>query len=240
VIAGQIDRETWEQPGFTVGEHTNSPPQPWPRAQYVAIHYTAGSQLPDSYEGVLAHIQNSQRSYVNTRGYSYGYNWAVDRSGRVWEIRGADFCCAANGNSRTNSDGPAIVCYVNGTDPANLLMTGAIRKIISTCSTAAGRLLPAVKHSDLRPTQCPGAGLAHQVDIGLFDPENDKMNRYIAIPPAQYRNPHRGSFYVHDGTVRYATSPDVDYARSQNFPELELSVGQYELMYRNVFGTLPA
>jgi len=236
MIAGQIDREVWEQPGFTVGAHTSSPPQPWADCAYVAIHYTAATILPDSYDGVLAKLQQSQKSYVLNRGYSYGYNWVVDRAGRVWEVRGADYMCAANGNTTTNRGGPAICCYVNGTDPANLAMTEAIRKIIATCSTAAGRNLQAVKHSELRPTACPGAGLSAQVDAGIFNPKDIALNCYIATPPPKYRKPHRGSFYVCDGAVRYATTPDVEYAAKNNIPQLELDEQQYELVYRNVYG----
>lgn len=240
MIVGAIPREVWEEPGYTIAEHTSSGPQPWRVAQYVALHYTAREETPADYEGVKQHIRNSQRYYCDQRGYSLGYNWTVDRTGRIWEIRGADYECAANGNSTTNRGGPAILCLVNGNDGANAPMIAAVRRIIATCGTAAGHVLDVVPHSALRPTLCPGTGLTAQIADGTFtNPMEQQMVEYIATPPARYRNPHRGAFYVCGGAVRYCTTPDTEYAAKHGIEKLELSDDQYANLYRNVFGEQP-
>jgi hypothetical protein len=43
VLHDMIGRAVWEEPGWRVGAHTNSGPQPWNRAEYVVIHYTAAA-----------------------------------------------------------------------------------------------------------------------------------------------------------------------------------------------------
>ena len=180
-----ISRTTWEEPGWTIGEHTDSGPQPWSRALYVVIHYTAAPHTPEEYENVLQRLRSSQRSYVTNRGYSYGYNWQVDRMGRIWQIRGDEYKCAANGNSTTNSRGPAILCLVNGAEPANQPMIDGVRQVIDHCERQAGRQLQIVGHRDVRATQCPGAGLYQQVQDGTFRSEGEDMTPLI-VPKRVY------------------------------------------------------
>lgn len=240
MIAGQIDRERWEEPRYTIGAHTRSGPQQWTECEYVAIHYTAAETTPAKFDAVRLKLQASQRDYVLNRGYSLGYNWAVDRLGTIWEIRGADYQCAANGNTDTNKRGPAVLCLVNAGAPANDRMIEAVRLVIGTVSTAAGRIVPAVPHSALRPTQCPGAGLSAQIAAGVFEIGQPPMNQYLATPPPKYRTPHRGSFIVAGAAVRYATTTDAEWCAANGVPKVELNDEQYENLYRNVFGALPA
>ena len=173
-VPGSIPRETWEEPGWRIGEHTDVGPQDFGRCEYVAIHYTAAPSTPDQLTAVRDKLRSSQRSYVETRGYSYGYNWVVDREGRIWEVRGDDYRCAANGNTDSNSRGPAICCYVNGADPANEQMVEAVRRIVAYCQEKAGRTLRVIGHRDVRATACPGAGLYSQVQDGTFVPRPEQ------------------------------------------------------------------
>lgn len=77
------------------------------------------------------------------------------------------------------------------------------------------------------------------VNAGRPDLEERSMPAYIATPPPEYRNPHRGSFLCIGASVRYCTTPDVQWALNNNVQKIELDADQYALLYRNVFGVLP-
>lgn len=211
VLHDMIGRAVWEEPGWRVGAHTNSGPQPWNRAEYVVIHYTAAAGTPEDYDGVLAKLRQSQRSYVTSRGYSYGYNWEVDRAGRIWEIRGDDYMCAANGNTDSNSRGPAILCLVNGAEPANQAMIDSVRRVVAYCEQRAGRTLRVVGHRDVRATACPGAGLYAQVQNGTFRPQpipplTPEMTMRLVDPPQRLLDT-RQTRQPKDGETIYVQIP---------------------------------
>jgi N-acetylmuramoyl-L-alanine amidase len=174
-----LKRGVWEQPGMRIGEHTNSGPQELTAADYLVIHYTGAPSTPERYDDVVAFLQRTQREYVATRGYSIGYNWVVDRTDRIWEARGIDYRCAANGNTETNRRGPAILCMVNGDEPAGPLMIEAVRTVVDFCQTQAGRPLNIVGHRDVRATSCPGDGLYQQIQTGVFKPLEDTMQPLV-------------------------------------------------------------
>jgi len=199
MVPGMIAREIWEEPGWRIGEHTNSRPQPWDMAEYIVIHYTAAPKTAENYDEVLRRLQQSQRSYAENRGYSYGYNWMCDRQGRVWEIRGDDYRCAANGNTESNSKGPAILCLVNGAEAANWEMTQAVRRVVDHCQHRAGAPLKIVCHSDVRATQCPGDGLRAQVRNDTFRPIQQELEMQIVNPPIRLLDTRQTSQRLKDG-----------------------------------------
>lgn len=176
MIPDLIPRTDWEEPGWTVAEHTNAGPHPFNRTTGVVIHYTGASSTPENEATVRGYIRSIQRDYAKNRGYSIGYNWVVDRQGRVWEARGDGYKCAANGNSVTNNN-PAILCLVNGSSPANEPMTEAIRDVVNHCQQMAGDELTILGHRDVRATACPGNGLYDQVLNDDFKP------RWEQLPP---------------------------------------------------------
>ena len=139
------------------------------------IHYTADDDLVDGDPGESAdqlddYLRAIQRSYLTSRGYSIGYNWAVDWLGGVWELRGFDIRTAANKghNGHTNT----ILVLVDGADPATHLAIGAVRAIIAESQRRTGRTHRIVGHGQLSgaATQCPGLGLRVQIAAGLFNP----------------------------------------------------------------------
>lgn len=197
MIPDLLRRAVWEQPGYTVAQHTDAGPQPFDRAQYVVIHYTAAGRTPEDSAGVRNYIASIQRDYADNRGYSIGYNWVVDRAGRIWEARGDDHRCAANGGSESNTKGPAVLCLVNGDDLANQAMIAAVRTVVAHCEAKAGRLLTVVGHRDVRSTSCPGAGLYGQVKAGTFRPvpelpQEDEMQP-LTVPRRVYDSRNVGA-----------------------------------------------
>lgn len=180
-------RTEWERPGWRVAEHTGSGPVDWTRVRGVTIHYTAASSTPFGGGEFANYLANIQHDYVANRGYSIGYNWAADRNGETWEARGQDFRCAANGTTVSNIERVAVLCVVNGADPASPAMVEAVRSLVAMCCVLAGRDLVVDGHRDIKATACPGRGLYAQVQFGAFYPQPDsppptaKHGRHIVI-----------------------------------------------------------
>lgn len=185
-------------------------------------HYTAAKNLPDGDAGenipaVLRFMQQMQSAYRRMRGYSLGYNFAVDWLGGVWEIRGWDYRCAANNgdlgfykNINLNRNTFAVLFLVDGADRLTALQAASGRAILAEGkrrSLAAGGtwkhdgLLP---HSESDSTACPGDGIRRDIAEGLLslfhkpvaaatvftdyeDPEGDDMAPYM-WQPAEYVN----------------------------------------------------
>jgi len=176
-----MPREVWEEPGYTVAEHTNSRPVNWALVRQVVIHYTADKRAnPDTAQ----YLRNMQRSYVNNRGYSLGYNVAVDQQGLSWEIRGVDYRPAAN--VEVNNTTYTILALVNWQDACNGVMVDSIRDIVQWARQQAGRRLEIVGHRDVGSTRCPGDGIYNQITGNVFEPTEDLDMRIINPPVRAY------------------------------------------------------
>lgn len=174
-------REVWEEAGYTVGEHTNSKPVNWALVRQLVIHYTADKKAnPDTAQ----YLRNMQRSYVNNRGYSLGYNVAVDQQGVSWEIRGTDYRPAAN--IEVNNTTFTILALVDWQNPCNPAMVDTIRRIVAWARQQAGQDLPVVGHRDVGSTRCPGDGIYNQIQANVFEPSEDVDMRIINPPVRAY------------------------------------------------------
>ena len=142
------------------------------------VHYTGADDLIDGDPGEYAsqlpqYLANIQKSYVERRGYSIGYSFAVDWLGGVWQLRGWEFQSAANRNH--NDHTIPILVLVDGQDGTTPEAAKSIRNIVREATRRAGRKVMAVTgHGRLSgaATQCPGLGLLSQLDRGLFNPSN--------------------------------------------------------------------
>ena len=174
-FAWTINRAGWEEPGWTVAEHTSSPPLDWDQIRNVCIHYPGDPSIPESPSraNFISYIQNTQRYYVTSRGYSIGYNAKV-WDGMSAEIRGDTFRCAANGNTAVNQDSFAVQVRAEGlnadADPASAAEIEVVRDIIAWCERQAGRTLDIIGHRDVRSTGCPGDAIYNQIQAGVFRP----------------------------------------------------------------------
>ena len=116
-------------------------------------------------------LRNTQAAYVDTRGYSLGYNAAVGQEGSSWEIRGDTWMCAANGSVQTNRDAFAILIIVDAQSRANDDQIRKVRDVVAQARMLAGKNLPIIGHGDLKATTCPGAGIRAQMSSGVFEPQ---------------------------------------------------------------------
>jgi hypothetical protein len=172
-----LDADEWEEPGWEIAAHTTSPPLDWGRVDTVVIHYPADPSIPETptIDNFIAHLRASQRSYVNGRGYSYGYGCVV-WDGMSAEVRGEKFRNAAN--TPQNATTFAIQVRVEGqttgdsdtSTPANPQEIEAVRRIIAWAQAQAGRKLAVIGHRDVRATGCPGDAMYAQVQDGTFRP----------------------------------------------------------------------
>jgi N-acetylmuramoyl-L-alanine amidase len=155
-------REDWQSPSQPVV----GPQIRLNKVELVPAHYTAARKIPT---GIPAYLRNIQNDYTVNRGYSIGYNFAIDQTGTGWEIRGFDIRCAANLNM--NDVTIAILCLVDGADEMNEAMIDTFQWIAAEAERIVGTDLLVVGHRDIGKTTCPGDGVYSQVQAGLLEPE---------------------------------------------------------------------
>jgi hypothetical protein len=125
-------------------------------------HYTAADDLIDgdpgeAYDRLDDYLYAIHVSYVRSRGYSIGYNWAVDYLGGIWRLRGWDVMNAANAGY--NDQSFSILCLVDGADPLNHLMQQSVRWLMMKGEQVSGKALGQRGHQEVGQTACPGAGI---------------------------------------------------------------------------------
>jgi hypothetical protein len=165
----------------------------------VPAHYTAASSVPADTAAYLRSIQND---YTVNRGYSIGYNFAVDQAAVAWELRGWDIKCAAN--KGMNEVTIAILCLVNGAAAMTPPMVAVFNGLAAEAQRRTGRSLLVVGHQDIGATACPGAGIQGQVVSGVLttttppqpepipptpEPEDDDMAATFIIINTQTGQP---------------------------------------------------
>jgi len=157
----------------------------------VPAHYTAAATVPADTAAYLRSIQND---YTVNRGYSIGYNFAVDQAAVAWELRGFDIKCAAN--KGMNDVTIAILCLVNGPSAMTPPMVATFNGLAAEAQRRVNRgALLVVGHRDIGSTACPGDGIYGQVTSGVLttapaptpeplpppDPEEDPDMPFIIV-----------------------------------------------------------
>ena len=156
-------REDWQDPNQPIV----GPAIRLSKIEIVPAHYTAAKTIP---KDTAAFLRSIQHSYATNRGYSIGYNFAIDQTGLGWEARGFDFRCAANLNM--NEVTIAILCLVDGADAMNQAMIDTFQMIAGEAERIVGRDLLVVGHRDIGKTTCPGDGIYRQVQAGILEPDS--------------------------------------------------------------------
>jgi hypothetical protein len=165
------DRTEWQDPAYPV---TSGSWMDLNALSYITLHYIGadGVNLSD----IPQFLRNAQLDYVVNRGYSLGYNSAVDENGEEWEIRGFDYRCAANGSQATNIPGYSIVLMLPNTwsVPPTAQIDGVrnlVSKIRATAAAAGNSdFLEINGHRDLKSTACPGDPIYTMIQNGTFEP----------------------------------------------------------------------
>jgi hypothetical protein len=190
-------RTDWEDPKWPV---TGPEASAW-LVEAIVVHYPGvASKLPTTDAGVIARLRNEQRSTLDRKpdGYSLGYNWEIDTRGVVWEVRGADIRCAANGSSTWNLRTVAVQLQTDGDKDCTDAQVDAMRELVAWLRTVYARPLPLVGHRQVRGmkwpllnpgpnwgTSCPGPALAVRLATHSFEPlpAPPPKPQFPAFPP---------------------------------------------------------
>ena len=209
-------RTAWEQPGFTVAEHTTSPPVAPAMIDSVVIHYPGHDDVGDDTARDLA---NSQRYYATNRGYSLGYNAVVDRAGVLWQVRGIDYRNAANKGA--NNTSVSVQMRVNLDEPGSAAAVARVRRFVADMERWCGHPLTVLGHRDVGATACPGDKIYEQIKQGVFNPATDKdMTMRIVSPPVRVYDSRQFDDPLPAQTVR---SIPVGYASGAVFVNLTVT-----------------
>ncbi|MFI9530757.1 peptidoglycan-binding protein [Micromonospora rosaria] len=143
-------------------------------------------------------VRGIQRDHQQGNGWSdIGYSLAVCRHGYVFEGRGLNRQCAANGDSQPglNRDHYAILALTGrgrswwgssgggiwDTAPTAEMKQG-IRDAITYLRHYGGAGTEIRGHRDGHPTECPGAELWDMTRDGTFEPGNSGPVEYVTAP----------------------------------------------------------
>lgn len=165
------DRTEWQDPAYPV---TSSSYLNLNSLSYITLHYIGVDGV--NLSNIPQWLRNAQLDYVINRGYSLGYNSAVDMAGEEWEIRGFDYRCAANGSQDTNIPSYSIVLLLPNTwDVPPTAQIDGVRNLVArirATAAAAGNsdFLEINGHRDLSATSCPGDPIYSLIQNGSFEP----------------------------------------------------------------------
>ncbi|MEU0990025.1 peptidoglycan-binding protein [Streptomyces sp. NPDC005953] len=137
-----------------------------PRAEYpvplsqrtgFAVHYSAGPPTQS--------LRSIQNFHMDGRNWpDIGYNFLVDRNGRIYEGRGwLSIGAHATGYNTTHIG----VCFIGSDGDATPAAKNAIRALYYAANKNVGRVLTATYHGAIGSTSCPGADLRNWVIAGL-------------------------------------------------------------------------
>lgn len=153
----------------------------------MVAHYTAAADLPDgdadehqTDRDIAPYLRRIQADYVNSRGYSIGYWYAIDWLGGIWQLRGFDLRDDTGGlksaaNAGHNEHTAPVLFLVDGNDAPTLEARAAFRYLNRRTQHHPYRgrrtQLAVIDHGRLpippgNPTACAGTGIRRTIDAG--------------------------------------------------------------------------
>lgn len=129
------------------------------------VYHYPGSGPNAKYNNPVIVLRAMQNDYLTNRGYSLGYNWAIDPKGDIWEIRGFDIRSAATGGWNTQS--VATMFLVPGIEQASRAQLDAAVELHKECNRRWTKALRTKGHFQCgtTATPCPGAGIKFQLPV---------------------------------------------------------------------------
>lgn len=141
----------------------------------IYIHYPGqGAAIGNaSVAATKRRLEGYRRMHKNVNGWAdIAYNVAVDQAGNVWELRGIDRQSGANGGTRSNRSGQAVLVLVgNNEKPTAACLDGireAVRRIRAQHPQATR--IRGHQQSPDASTACPGPHLMGYVRSGALEP----------------------------------------------------------------------
>ena len=127
------------------------------KREAMMVHYTTGEELNVGRDGVDDWIRSIQRFHMDSNGWAdIGYNYLIDRFGRVYEGRGWDVLGAHAGGANTPNIG---VAFLGDDDPGQDVTDDARHAFVELYQwlrQKTGKALRRRGHRDVNSTKCPG------------------------------------------------------------------------------------
>lgn len=140
------------------------------------IHYPGSPSMyePRTDAQMIRSLRASQRSYKNSRGYSYGYSVVASQSGSLWAVRGIEgfpgvrvYNPASNPGRKVgggkNNVTRSIQIAVGGQNPASPEAVASVNALIATQPD-----WPVRWHGEIDWTACAGEGIIEQIRQGII------------------------------------------------------------------------
>ena len=235
-MAELIPVEAWQDPVHPV---KGANPTPWLETAWVLHH--AGINEDVAPEDTAGWLLSTDKYYRDVRGYSLGYNYAVNNvDGSLWEIRGKNWKNAANVGEKVegnfNSQSRSVLVLAAADAPASSVAVGTLREFLAT--EPAYLILG---HRDVEWTACPIDHIYAQFEAGVFavppppPPTEDETMDYIAIPAYPGHDADSEWWCVYSsGAVRRAVNSDVTFAASRNIPQIPQTSKEHDEYLRSI------
>lgn len=186
---------------------------------HIYIHYPGqGAAIGRaSLASTRARLEGYRRLHKNVRGWAdIAYNVAVDQDGNIWELRGIDRQSGANGGTRSNRSGQAILVLVGNHETPTAECVAGIREAVALIRSHHSKAdtIRGHQQSPDASTACPGAHLMGMVRSGAFEPASVGISGPVggaSVPvvkpaPKPAAKPVKGGGLVVDGRFGTATS----------------------------------
>ncbi|HEY7823598.1 MAG TPA: cell wall-binding repeat-containing protein [Acidimicrobiia bacterium] len=148
----------------------DTPPRPGV-VTHLTVHWVGTASYSRPPEKIADGIKQIERGQMakDPKLSAIGYNFLVDKWGRIWEGRGWTYRNAANGGNANNPTSMSVCVLVGQRDatPTPETISG-LRRLWQLTSAHFGRGLEVQCHSDVRATACPGPELTDLVRSGAI------------------------------------------------------------------------
>jgi hypothetical protein len=190
------------------------PPRPGV-VTHLTVHWVGTKSYGRSRDQIPAGIkQIEQGQFARMPDLSaIGYNFLIDKWGRIWEGRGWQYRNAANGANTNNLTSMSVCVLVGISDATPTAETiRGLQTLWRQTSAHFGRQLTVQCHRDVRNTACPGPELTSLVRSGIISGGGNKVTRLQG--PNRYETAAAVSRYTFPNGA-----PIVVVASGTNFPD---------------------
>jgi len=152
----------------------------------MTVHYTGAKNVNRSQDQIASYIKAIERSQTNKDPNlsAISYNFAIDKFGRIWELRGWTYRNAANGTS-SNSTSFSVVFLVGVEDNQPTPdMIKAVQWLYSEGVRRFKNQLVVKGHQQHKATACPGGALQKLVNSGDIQRGSTSLPTPAPRPPA--------------------------------------------------------
>jgi len=163
----------------------------------MTVHYTGAPSVNWPKNDIASRIKRTEASHVARPGENMstiGYNFIIDKWGRIWEARGWDYRNGANGarsGEKSSNDWSFSVCVLVGVkdNKPTPEIIAALQLLYSLGCKRFKRQLTVTGHRDHKATSCPGEDLyklvkSGKIQQGAASPAPAPAPAPAPVPPA--------------------------------------------------------